>query len=277
MPIASTLSAGSLSKKQRALRQALRGIFKDRFFLLLLLLLLGSLANLIALRMTGDSLAWIGFHAYAIPFLCLAAPLVLRAIVSAARRMRSTEVNCFLPVANRLARIIGGNFVIPLYSSHSEKKSPMKTLLNAFLIACALVAPAVNAADAPAAKVDAVSPHGGAMGMKPDLTPVNVAKATGPNARTVAEVVSGARALKDKAVEVHGKVVKFNPEIMGKNWMHLRDGSGKADDGTNDILVTTMASAKVGDVVTVTGTVRTDKDFGSGYAYKVLIEEASLK
>lgn len=120
-------------------------------------------------------------------------------------------------------------------------------------------------------------PHGEAMAAKADLAPVNVSRATGPNARTVAEVVSGARALKDKPVEVHAKVVKYNPGIMGKNWVHLQDGSGKAGDGTNDILVTTLASTKPGDVVTVSGTVRTDKDFGAGYAYKVLIEEASLK
>jgi hypothetical protein len=64
---------------------------------------------------------------------------------------------------------------------------------------------------------------------------------------------------------------------MGKNWIHLRDGSGSADKDTNDILVTSAAEAKVGDVVTVKGTVRTDKDFGAGYAYKVLIEEATLQ
>lgn len=50
-----------------------------------------------------------------------------------------------------------------------------------------------------------------------------------------------------------------------------------AADGSNDILVTTLASAKVGDVVTVQGTVRTDKDFGSGYSYQVVIEEATVK
>jgi hypothetical protein len=127
------------------------------------------------------------------------------------------------------------------------------------------------------AKKEGANPHGEAMAAKTDLTPVNVSKATGPNARTVAEVINGARTLKDKPVEVHAKVVKYNPGIMGKNWVHLQDGSGKAADGSNDILATTTASTKPGDVVTVTGTVRTDKDFGAGYAYKVLIEEASIK
>jgi hypothetical protein len=71
--------------------------------------------------------------------------------------------------------------------------------------------------------------------------------------------------------------VKYNPAIMGKNWLHLRDGSGNATDGNNDILVTTTAEAKLGDIVTVRGLVRTEKDFGSGYAYKALIEEASIQ
>ncbi|MDD5296460.1 MAG: hypothetical protein PHU46_06060 [Rhodocyclaceae bacterium] len=116
-------------------------------------------------------------------------------------------------------------------------------------------------------------------GAKPavDTEHIKVSKATGPNARTVAEIVTKAAELKDKPVVVRGKVVKFNPEIMGKNWVHLRDGTGSAEKNSNDILVTTAGQAKPGDVVTVKGTVRTDKDFGSGYAYKVMIEEATLQ
>jgi hypothetical protein len=124
-----------------------------------------------------------------------------------------------------------------------------------------------------------VSPHGaGAKMASPvDLGTIKVAKAVGANARTVEEIVAKRAELKDQSVLVRGKVVKFNPEIMGKNWVHLRDGTGSAADGSNDILVTTLESTKVGDVVTVQGTVRTDKDFGSGYAYQVLIEEATIK
>lgn len=105
----------------------------------------------------------------------------------------------------------------------------------------------------------------------------HVKKATGSNAKTVVEVAANGEKLKDKTVVVRGKVVKYNPEIMGKNWLHLRDGSGSAADETDDILVTTTGKAKVGDVVTVKGVVHTDKDFGAGYAYKVLIEEATLQ
>lgn len=108
----------------------------------------------------------------------------------------------------------------------------------------------------------------------PDAAPIKVAKASGANAYTVADVVSKAAQLKDKPVKVNGQVVKYNAGIMGKNWIHLRDGSGTANN--NDVLVTTAATAKVGELLTVSGVVRNDKDFGAGYSYKVLIEEATL-
>jgi predicted lipoprotein len=132
----------------------------------------------------------------------------------------------------------------------------------------------------------AVAPSGHGMGTAYPLLPgkklesINdtpVAKASGADARTVAEITTQSAELKDKTVVVHAKVVKFNGGIMGKNWVHLRDGSGSATDGTNDLLVTSTDETKVGDVVTVKGTVRTDKDFGSGYAYKVLIEDGKLQ
>jgi hypothetical protein len=110
-----------------------------------------------------------------------------------------------------------------------------------------------------------------------DAGDIRVDKAKGANARTIAEIVGKAAELKDKPVLVRGKVVKFNAEIMGKNWVHLRDGSGSAADGSNDLLVTTAGTAKVGDVVTAQGVVHTNADFGSGYTYKVLVEEATLQ
>lgn len=111
----------------------------------------------------------------------------------------------------------------------------------------------------------------------PDIADVAVPKAQGPDARTVAEIFGKSAALKDKPVLLRGKVVKFTPAVMGKNWLHLRDGSGSAKDNTNDIIVTTKEQTKVGAVVVAKGVVRTDIDLGSGYAYKVLIEDATLQ
>ena len=109
-----------------------------------------------------------------------------------------------------------------------------------------------------------------------DVGDVKVAKATGGDARTVSEVWAQRKSLKDKSVTIRGKVVKFNPGIMGKNWVHLRDGSGTADKKDNDITVTTADTVAVGDVVTAKGKVLVEKDFGAGYAYPVIIEEAKV-
>jgi hypothetical protein len=110
-----------------------------------------------------------------------------------------------------------------------------------------------------------------------DTQEIHVPKASGANAQTVADIITKRSELKDQSVMVRGKVVKYSPNIMGKNWIHLRDGSGSGASDTNDILVTTSSQTKIGDVVTAKGIVRIDKDFGAGYAYKVLIEDASLQ
>jgi len=98
-----------------------------------------------------------------------------------------------------------------------------------------------------------------------------------PGGTTVANVWANRKSLAGKTVTLRGKVVKFNGGIMGRNWIHLQDGTGVAADGTNDLLVTSDAAAKVGDVITVTGTVAIDKDFTAGYAYAVLIEGAKIE
>lgn len=110
-----------------------------------------------------------------------------------------------------------------------------------------------------------------------DMVDAKVPKAQGPDARTVAEVITQRSNLKDKTVTVRAKVVKFNPNIMGKNWVHLRDGSGSAKDETHDVLVTTKESVQLGSIVSARGKVRTDVDLGSGYNYKVLIEDARFQ
>ena len=110
-----------------------------------------------------------------------------------------------------------------------------------------------------------------------DTSEIHVTKAIGTNSRTVAEIMINGTELNGQTVLVRGKVVKFNPEIMGKNWIHIRDGSGSATDNTNDVLVTTMNNANIGDIVTAKGIVRTNQDFGAGYSYKVLIEQAIIQ
>ena len=100
-----------------------------------------------------------------------------------------------------------------------------------------------------------------------------IAKAEG--GKTVAEVFAEKDALGGKPVTVRGKVVKVNAGIMGKNWLHVRDGSGA--DGTNDLTVTTAGDLPaLGATVVVTGPVTLNKDFGMGYAYDVIVEDAEV-
>ncbi len=117
----------------------------------------------------------------------------------------------------------------------------------------------------------------GSLGKTPDAGAIKVPKAEGPDARTVAEVNADRASLKDKPVTIRAKVVKVTANVMGKNWVHLRDGSGSATDGSNDVLATSKDEPKVGDVVVAKGVVRTDVNLGSGYAYKVLVEDASFR
>jgi hypothetical protein len=63
---------------------------------------------------------------------------------------------------------------------------------------------------------------------------------------------------------------------MGKNWIHLQDGSGNPSQGTHDLMVTSQDVSSVGDIVTVKGTLSKDKDFGEGYKYAVIVENARI-
>ena len=105
---------------------------------------------------------------------------------------------------------------------------------------------------------------------------INVEKAAGPDAYTVGEIYEKRAALNGKNVVLNGKVVKVSEGIMGKNWIHVQDGTGDSTKKTHNLVATTSGDLPaVGDVVTVKGTVSMDKDFGSGYRYNVIIENAS--
>ena len=96
-----------------------------------------------------------------------------------------------------------------------------------------------------------------------------VERAEGGN--TIAEVISNKKELSGKVVKVRGKVTKFTPEIMNKNWIHIIDGSGD-----NDLTVITDQTAEIGQMIVIEGNVVLDKDFGYGYFYELLIEDAKI-
>ena len=105
---------------------------------------------------------------------------------------------------------------------------------------------------------------------------LKIAKATGANGFTVADVFGKAASLNGKKVKIKAQVVKFSPEIMGKNWLHLQDGTGDPLKNTHDLVVTTTGKAAKGDIVTVEGVVAADKDFGAGYKYAVIVEDVNI-
>lgn len=94
------------------------------------------------------------------------------------------------------------------------------------------------------------------------------------NGYTVAEVFANKDELATKEVVIRAKVVKFSPNIMKTNWIHLQDGSGSA--GTNDLTITTSTSAGLGDTVLVKGILDLNQDFGYGYKYDVIIQDAQV-
>jgi len=92
---------------------------------------------------------------------------------------------------------------------------------------------------------------------------------------TVAEILAGKASLAGSEVAVRGKVTKMNAGIMGRNWLHLSDGT-VGPDGEKDLTVTTEETPAVGSTVVVRGIVATDQDFGGGYQYSVMIENAKV-
>jgi len=162
--------------------------------------------------------------------------------------------------------------VNPMLMANFESKTLKRTFAEVYF---GSLAPAGGtAAPAPAAPPAGAAPMG-----TPPPAPMEVGKldkATGADARTVAEIWSQKASLKGKTVTIHGKVVKYNPGVMGKNWMHLQDGSGEAGKGTHDITVTSQDSVAKGDIVTIKGVVRLDKDFGAGYTYAIIVEDAKV-
>lgn len=96
-----------------------------------------------------------------------------------------------------------------------------------------------------------------------------------PEQKTVAALYAEKAKLGGHQVQLHGKIVKVNNAIMNRNFLHLQDGTG--DKGSNDLTITSQDTAQVGDEVVVTGVITVDKDFGAGYTYPLLLEQASLK
>lgn len=91
---------------------------------------------------------------------------------------------------------------------------------------------------------------------------------------SISEIFKNKETYNNKIISVKGEVTKINPAILNKNWVHLQDGSSYNNDF--DLTITTQSELTVGDIVTLKGTLITNKDFGAGYTYSVIIEDAIL-
>lgn len=90
---------------------------------------------------------------------------------------------------------------------------------------------------------------------------------------TVAAFLTKGTTMKGQRVRVEGVVTKVNEGILERNWIHLSDGGGL----DNDLLVTSTEKTEVGKKVRAEGVVGVDRDFGAGYRYPVLLEDARLE
>ena len=163
-----------------------------------------------------------------------------------------------LEVGSRLGAMTGT--LMPKFHSDTLKRTFDEIyFINTFVVA----SPAIP------------NPHSGSAAATPAAPAAPIEKVTpAPGGKTVADVFAGKDALAGKPVVVRGKIVKVTGGVLGRNWLHLQDGTGAA--GTNDLLVTSQATGKVGDIVVVRGTIATKQDFGAGYRYDVLVENATL-
>ena len=127
-----------------------------------------------------------------------------------------------------------------------------------------------------AAPIESQQGSAGSMGAIAPFTETEVEKAEGENGYTVAEIFDQAKNLHGKKVRIRGQVVKFNANIMGRNWLHLQDGSGDPMQNTHDLVVTTTDPLDSPKVITVEGTVAADKDFGAGYKDVVIVEDGTI-
>jgi hypothetical protein len=121
------------------------------------------------------------------------------------------------------------------------------------------------------------SPHGAAPSSSAlPLPAVDVAPASGSNARTIAQLASEGAALAGQKIRVRGQVTKVTPGVQGHTFFHLRDGKSKAGEGASDLAVTSNSTPERGQVAIFEGTLRTQVDLGIGYSYPLLLENAAI-
>ena len=147
------------------------------------------------------------------------------------------------------------------HSSAMNRDFPMIYFVNRFITD--------DASQANAGTVMA-SPHGAIKSTSITTAIQGINKVEGGN--TIAEIHADKQKLNGKTIRVRGQVTKYNANIMGRNWLHIRDSST-----LDDLTITTANTAAINAIVVVEGKLTLDKDFGYGYVYPLIVEDASVK
>ena len=113
------------------------------------------------------------------------------------------------------------------------------------------------------------SPHGKISNEATAMAVAGIDKVEGGN--TIAEIYAEKEKFDGKMIRVRGQVTKYTANVMGKNWLHIKDSSSQ-----EDLTITSENAAEVNSVVVVEGKLAVDKDFGYGYMYPLIVQDASV-
>ena len=158
--------------------------------------------------------------------------------------------------------------------SNFESKELKRTFEKVYFVPGVTINP--TSQPAVASNVDAQSkaaPHQGNSKVTSGKIDTKVEPAK--NGLTIANLISKKESYAGKKVLVKGKVTKFSAEIMGRNWIHIQDGT--EHNGNFDLTITSQSTVNIGDIVTFEGIITLNKDFGAGYKYDMIMEDASIK
>jgi len=114
---------------------------------------------------------------------------------------------------------------------------------------------------------NSLDPHKNTRKKAHDLVLKDFSKAK--DGRTIADVIENKNSLSQQTLRIRGQVSKFTAGVLGKNWIHIRDNSSE-----HDLTITTDSTVALNDIITVEGKLALNKDFGYGYIYEAIIEDA---
>lgn len=122
-------------------------------------------------------------------------------------------------------------------------------------------------------------PHAGmGRGMTPEEEEKPAIPFVKKDTYTIEEIHMWRKSLEGQVISIEGSVYKVSRQIMKLDWVHIGDGTGNEKKLTDDLVFTAAsANIKAGDKVIAKGKVVVNKDFGFGYFYKVIIQDASFQ